>query len=303
MDKFLEMKTFAAVVDGGSFVQAADALNISKPAVSRHVADLEMRLGVRLLHRTTRKLSLTEEGRLFYERCKAVLVDVEVAEEEITAKSIAVKGLIKVNVPVSFGLWELAPLWPDFMTKYPDVALDITLADRIVDLVEEGYDLAVRIARLPNSSLVSRKLASTRMVLCASPGYLRQHGKPKHPSELTEHPVLAYSLLATGDQWDFQGPEGKVSVTVKPVMRTNSGDTCIAAARKGKGVILQPSFMVSADLQGGALVELMPTYRSIEFGIFAVYPTRQHVSPKVRAMIDFLEKAMKGVSWRDEKPH
>lgn len=303
MDKFLEMKTFAAVVDGGSFVQAADALDMSKPAVSRHVAELEARLGVRLLHRTTRKLSLTEDGRLFYGRCKTVLADVEVAEEEITAKSVAVKGLIKVNVPVSFGLWELAPLWPDFMTKYPDVELDITLADRIVDLVEEGYDLAVRIARLPNSSLVSRKLASTRMVLCASPGYLRQHGKPKHPSELTEHPVLAYSLLATGDQWDFQGPEGQVSVTVKPVMRTNSGDTCIAAARKSKGVILQPSFMVSSDLLNGALVELMPMYRSIEFGIFAVYPTRQYVSPKVRAMIDFLEKALKGVSWRDEMPH
>ncbi|EKD98538.1 MAG: hypothetical protein ACD_23C00381G0001 [uncultured bacterium] len=284
-------------------MQAADALDMSKPAVSRHVAELEMRLGVRLLHRTTRKLSLTEEGRLFYGRCKTVLADVDVAEEEITAKSIAVKGLIKVNVPVSFGLWELAPLWPDFMTKYPDVELDITLADRIVDLVEEGYDLAVRIARLPNSSLVSRKLASTRMVLCAAPGYLKKHGKPKHPGELTEHAVLSYSLLATGDQWDFQGPEGQVSVTVKPVMRTNSGDTCIAAARKSKGVILQPSFMVSSDLLNGALVELMPMYRSIEFGIFAVYPTRQYVSPKVRAMIDFLEKALKGVSWRDEMPH
>jgi len=296
MDKFLEMKTFAAVVDGGSFVQAADALDMSKPAVSRHVAELEQRLGVRLLQRTTRKLSLTEEGRLFYGRCKTVLADVEVAEEEITAKSIAVKGLIKVNVPVSFGLQALVPLWPDFMTQFPDVELDITLADRIVDLVEEGYDLAVRIARLPNSSLVSRKLASTRMVLCASPGYLKKHGKPKHPSELTEHPVLAYSLLATGDQWDFDGPEGKVSVTVKPVMRTNSGDTCIAAARKGKGVILQPSFMVNADVQSGALVELMPSYRSIEFGIFAVYPTRQYVAPKVRALIDFLSKALKNVS-------
>jgi DNA-binding transcriptional LysR family regulator len=194
------------------------------------------------------------------------------------------------------GLWELAPLWPDFMAKFPDVELDITLADRIVDLVEEGYDLAVRIARLPNSSLVSRKLASTRMVLCASPGYLRKYGKPKHPSELAEHPVLAYSLLATGDQWDFEGPEGKVAVTVKPVMRTNSGDTCIAAARKSKGVILQPSFMVNADLQSGALVELMPLYRSIEFGIFAVYPTRQYVAPKVRALIDFLSKALKNVS-------
>lgn len=293
MDKFLQMKTFAAVVDGGSFVQAADALGMSKPAVSRHVAELEARLGVRLLHRTTRKLSLTEEGRLFYGRCKTVLADVEVAEEEITAQSIAVKGLIRVNVPVSFGLLELAPLWPDFMTKYPDVELDITLADRIVDLVEEGYDLAVRIARLPNSSLVSKKLASTRMVLCASPSYLRKHGKPKHPSDLAQHPVLSYSLLATGDQWDFEGPEGKVSVTVRPIMRTNSGDTCIAAARKGKGVILQPSFMVNADVQNGGLVELMPAYRSIAFGIFAVYPTRQHVSPKVRALIDFLSKTLR----------
>lgn len=295
MDKFLEMKTFAAVVDGGSFVQAADALNMSKPAVSRHVAELEQRLGVRLLQRTTRKLSLTEEGRLFYGRCKSVLADVEIAEEEITATSIAVKGLIKVNVPVSFGLLELAPLWPDFMTQYPDVELDITLADRIVDLVEEGYDLAVRIARLPNSSLVSRKLASTRMVLCASPAYLKKQGQPRHPSELTQHPVLSYSLLATGDQWDFEGPEENISVTVKPVMRTNSGDTCIAAARQSKGVILQPSFMVNADLQSGALVELMPTYRSIEFGIFAVYPTRQYVAPKVRALIDFLSKALKNV--------
>jgi DNA-binding transcriptional LysR family regulator len=296
MDKFLEMKTFAAVVDGGSFVQAADALDMSKPAVSRHVAELEQRLGVRLLQRTTRKLSLTEEGRLFYGRCKTVLADVEVAEEEITAKSVAVKGLIRVNVPVSFGLWELAPLWPDFMSKFPDVALDITFADRMVDLVEEGYDLAIRIARLPNSSMISRKLASTRLVLCASPGYLKKHGKPKHPSELADHAVLSYSLLSTGDQWNFDGPDGAVSVTVKPIMRTNSGDTCVAAARKHKGVVLQPSFMVNADLQSGALLELMPTYRSINFGIFAVYPTRQYVSPKVRALIDFLVKALKDVN-------
>jgi len=295
MDKFLEMKTFAAVVDGGSFVRAADALDMSKPAVSRHVAELEQRLGVRLLQRTTRKLSLTEEGRLFYGRCKTLLTDVEVAEEEITAKSIAVKGLIRVNVPVSFGLWELAPLWPDFMGKFPDVELDITFADRMVDLVEEGYDLAIRIARLPNSSMISRKLASTRLVLCASPAYLKKHGKPKHPSELVDHAVLSYSLLSTGDQWNFVGPDGAVSVTVKPIMRTNSGDTCVAAARKNKGVVLQPSFMVNADLHSGALVELMPAYRSIEFGIYAVYPTRQYVSPKVRALIDFLVTALRDV--------
>jgi DNA-binding transcriptional LysR family regulator len=291
------MKTFAAVVDGSSFVQAADALDLSKPAVSRHVAELEQRLGVRLLQRTTRKLSLTDEGRIFYSRCKSVLADVEVAEAEITSASINVKGLIKVNVPVSFGLLELAPHWPDFMAQYPDVELDITLADRVVDLVEEGYDLAVRIARLPNSSLVSRKLASTRMVLCASPGYIKRYGNPTNPSELMERAVLSYSLLATGDQWSFDGPDGKVLVTVKPVMRTNSGDTCIAAARKDKGIVCQPSFMVGEDLRRGTLVELMPQYRSLEFGIYAVYTTRQHVSPKVRAMIEFLVRTLKNVNW------
>jgi DNA-binding transcriptional LysR family regulator len=264
------------------------------------VAELEQRLGVRLLHRTTRKLSLTEEGRAFYGRCKTVLADVEVAEAEVTAKAIVVNGLIKINVPVSFGLLHLAPLWPDFMGKYPDVLLDITLADRVVDLVEEGYDMAIRIASLPSSSLISRKLASTRMVLCAAPGYLRKHGKPKHPSELVHHTVLSYSLLATGDHWEFDGPEGKVSVTVKPSMRTNSGDTCRVAALKNKGLILQPSFMVGDDLRSGALTELMPQYQSLEFGIYAIYPSRQYVSPKVRALIDFLSHVMKDVSWCDK---
>lgn len=299
MDKFLEMKAFAAVVDAGSFVQAADALQMSKPTVSRYLADLEQRLGVRLLHRTTRKLSLTEEGRAFYGRCKTVLADVDVAEAEVTAKSIVVNGLIKINVPVSFGVLHLAPLWPDFMAKYPQVLLDITLADRVVDLVEEGFDMAVRIARLPSSSLVSKRLSSTRMLLCASPGYLRKHGRPKHPSELVDHTVLAYSLLATGDQWEFEGPEGRVTVSVNPSMRTNSGDTCRAAALQNKGVVLQPSFLVGDDLRSGALVELMPQYRALEFGVYAIYPTRQYVAPKVRALVDFLAKALRDVRWYD----
>jgi DNA-binding transcriptional LysR family regulator len=302
MDKFMEMRAFVAVVDSGSFVQAADALDLSKPTVSRLVSDLEQRLGVRLMQRTTRRLSLTEEGRAFYSRCKAVLSDVEVAEAEVSSQSVTVRGLIRVNVPVSFGLLELAARWPAFMDLYPEVELDITLADRIVDLVEEGYDLAVRIARLPNSSLVSRQLASTRMVLCASPDYLRQQGKPVHPAELADHAVLSYSLLATGDVWEFDGPEGKVAVKVSPAMRTNSGDTCIAAARKGKGIVFQPSFMVGADLRSGALVEIMPRYRSVEFGIYAVYPSRQHVSPKVRALLDFLVRELSGSSWCGEVP-
>lgn len=292
MDKFLEMKAFAAVVDAGSFVTAAEALELSRPSVSRIVADLEQRLAVRLLQRTTRRLSLTEEGRSFYTRCKAVLADIEAAEAELSSRSVAVQGQIRINVPVSFGLLCLAPLWPQFMARYPEVELDITLADRLVDLVDEGYDMAVRIARLPNSSLVSRKLGTTRMVLCASPGYLRKHGKPKSPQDLTRHAVLSYSLLATGDQWEFDGPQGPERVTVKPVMRSNSGDTCITAARKHRGIVYQPSFMVAQDLDSGQLVELLPQYRSTEFGIYALYPSRQHVSPRVRAMLDFLAQAL-----------
>lgn len=297
MDKFGEMRTFAAVVDAGSFVQAADALDLSKAAVSRHVADLEQRLGVRLLQRTTRKLSLTEEGGAFYGRCKSLLAELEEAEAEITSKSVEASGLVKINVPVSFGLLHLAPLWPAFMAKHPKVSLDVTVSDRMVDLVEEGYDMAIRIARLPSSSLVSRKLAASRLILCASPAYLRKHSKPKHPSELANHAVLSYSLLVMGEQWEFEGPEGNVTVAVKPVLRTNSGDICRAAALKHQGVILQPSFIVGDDLRKGTLVELMPKYRSLEFGIYAIYPSRRYVSPKVRVLIDFLSSAMHGVSW------
>jgi len=297
MDKFLEMQTFTAVVDAGSFVRAAESLEMSKAAVSRYVADLEDRLGVRLLHRTTRKLSLTEEGRAFHLRCKELLGELEEAETEITAQSAQAIGLLKINVPYSFGILHLAPLWSEFMAQNPKVTLDVTLSDRVVDLVEEGYDLAVRIGSLANSSLISRKLASHRMVLCASPTYLKRRGYPKHPSDLVDHTVLAYSLLSTGDNWELDGPEGKVHVLVRPVLHTNSGDTCLAGALKHQGVILQPSFLVDDDLRSGALVELMPQYRSPDFGIYAVYPSRQYVSAKVRLLIDFLVKALENAKW------
>ncbi|TSA11311.1 MAG: LysR family transcriptional regulator [Comamonadaceae bacterium] len=294
MDRFLEMQTFNAVVDAGSFVKAADALNMSKAAVSRYVVDMETRLGVRLLHRTTRRLSLTDEGQVFYGRSKELLAELEEAEDEITSRSDAASGLLRINAPFTFGILHLAPLWGEFMALHPKVRLEVTLADRLVDLVEEGYDLAIRIATLENSSLVSRKLASTRTVLCASPQYLKLHGTPLHPAELADHAVISYSYLSTGDEWRFTGPEGSVNVKTKPCMHTNSGDTCRAAALTHQGVILQPSFLVGKDLTDGSLVELMPQYRSIEFGIYAVYPTRKHVSAKVRAMIDFLAGHLAG---------
>ncbi|MEP6964635.1 MAG: LysR family transcriptional regulator [Polaromonas sp.] len=299
MDRFLEMQTFNAVVDAGSFVKAADAMNMSKAAVSRNVVDMETRLGVRLLHRTTRRLSLTDEGQVFYARSKELLAELEEAEAEITSRSEAASGLLRVNAPVTFGILHLAPLWGMFKALNPRVTLDITLADRVVDLVEEGYDVVIRIATLENSTLVSKRLASTRMVLCASPQYLKLHGTPGHPGELTRHAVISYSYWSTRDEWRFEGPLGPVSVKTSPCIHTNSGDTCRAAALSHQGVILQPTFLVGQDLSAGSLVELMPEFRSIELGVYAVYPTRKHVSAKVRALIEFLAAhfAGRGTSW------
>ena len=297
MDKFMEMLTFAVVVDSGSFVKAADTLSLSKAAVSRHVGDLETRLRVRLLHRTTRRLSLTEEGQAFHAHCKDVLAAVDEAEAAITSRSGEVSGQVKVNVPVTFGIRHLAPLWGEFRARHPKVTLDVTLADRLVDLVEEGYDMAVRIATLESSTLISKRLSTTRMVLCASPKYLKGRGTPGHPDELAQHAIISYTYWSTRDEWRFEGPDGDVSVKTQPCMHTNNGDTCRAAALAHQGVILQPTFLVGDDLIAGTLVELMPEYRSIELGIYAIYPTRKHVSPKVRALIAFLVEAFRKPRW------
>lgn len=297
MDKFLEMKVFSAVVEAGSFTGATRSLDMSKAAVSRYVAELEERLGVRLLHRTTRKLSPTSEGEIFFARCRELLGNLEEAEAEITSRTGEASGLLKVNVPVTFGLMHLASLWPAFLARHPKLGIDITLSDRVVDLVEEGFDLAVRIGQLSSSSLISRKLATTRMVLCASPDYLKRRGEPAEPSELLQHDVISYSLFSSGENWTFAGPDGDVTVKVAPRVRTNSGDTCRAAALQHQGIILQPTFIVGADLEHGALREIMPGYRSTELGVYAVYASRKFVSPKVRLLIDFLVEAFADPAW------
>lgn len=291
MDRLLEMQTFCAVVEASSFVAASDALGMSKAAVSRYINELESRLGVRLLHRTTRRLSLTAEGEVFYVRCRELLAGVEEAEAEVTSRSGVAKGVLRINAPVSFGISHLAPLWGEFHAHYPDVELNIDLSDRIVDIVEEGFDLAIRISTLRNSTLVSRRITNTRLVVCASPEYLKAHGTPTQPSDLAHHKVIAYSNFATGNDWHFKGPEGPVSTRVRPWMYANNGETCCAAAVAHQGLILQPSFLLQEDLDAGRLVELMPDYRSAELGVYAVYPTRKFVTPKVRALVDFLVSA------------
>ena len=297
MDRFLEMRTFVQVVDTGSFVGAAEPLDMSKAAVSRYVADLEARLGVRLLHRTTRRLSLTEDGEVFYLRCKELLGGLDAAEAEVTARSGDAVGQLRVNAPVSFGILYLAPVWAAFKARHPQVSFDVTLSDRVVDIVDEGFDLAIRITQLQNSSLISRRLASARMVLCASPTYLARQGTPVHPSELVQHHILAYSYWSSRDEWAFDGPDGVVVVKTTPCLRSNNGDTCRAVALAHEGIILQPSFMVGADVASGALVKLCPGYRALEMGIHAVYSSRKHVAPKVRLLIDFLVEHFAEPRW------
>jgi DNA-binding transcriptional LysR family regulator len=297
MDRSQEMAAFVAVVDAGSFIGAVDTLRISKAAVSRYVDALEQRIGVRLLHRTTRRLSLTEEGRIFYQRARDILDAMDDAEAEVSSRILVPGGLVRVNLPLSFGMSHLAPLWGNFIAAFPQIDLDVTLNDRVVDLVDEGYDLAVRINSLPDSSMVCRKLAATEMVACASPGYLARHGTPKHPQELTGHRVLAYTYFAGRDEWRFSGPDGETVVRTRARVYSNNGDTCRAIALGDGGIILQPSFMVSEDLRRGDLVRLMPGYRSVELGIYAVYPSRKQLPLKVRCLVDFLVEAFRVAPW------
>jgi DNA-binding transcriptional LysR family regulator len=297
MDRALEMQVFCMVVEKGSFVGAAEPLEMSKAAISRYVSGLEERLGARLLHRTTRRLSLTEEGRQFYHQAREVLALMDQAEAAVSSTAPEPSGVLRVNAPVSFGVLHLAPVWADFMKAYPNVELDISLNDRLVDLVEEGFDAAVRIARMESSSLVGRRLAGTRMCLCASPDYLASHPPVRKLADLTEHGVIAYTNFASGSEWLFEGPDGSESVRTRSIIRCNNGDTCRSIALAGGGISLQPSFMVAQDLRAGDLVEILPEYKSVELGIYVVYPSRKHLPSKVRVLINFLVERFSQPEW------
>lgn len=297
MDRFREIEAFVAVVDGGSFVNAAEALHLSKAAVSRAVLELEARLGARLLQRTTRRLSLTEAGREYYARCRQILAEMEEADGAVGAVTGQAVGTLRINAPVSFGILHLAPLWSVLMARHPGLELDVTLSDRRVDLVDEGYDMAVRITQPADSSLVYRKLATTRLVVCAAPAYLARRGSPASVQEIARHEVIAYSYRAGGDVWRFDTPCGPEEVVTRARMRTNNGDTCRAAALGGQGIVLQPSFLVEEDLAAGRLVEILPECRMAPIGIYAVYPSRRHLSMKVRVAVDFLAGCFEQAPW------
>lgn len=298
MDKFREMEAFVAVVDNGSFVRAAEALHSSKAAVSRQVIDLEQRLGIRLLNRTTRKLSVTDEGQLFYQRCADLLGGLEEAESELRQRRGEPSGHLRVSAPVTFGISYLAALWGNFLQQYPKISMEVSLADRTVDLVEDGFDLAVRISRAPHPTFIARKLASTNMVLCASPAYLARHGTPERPRDIAGHNVISYTYWSPRDEWEFTTPDGKKeTVKTKPRLHANNGDTCVAAALQDQGIVLQPDFLVHEPLRDGRLQQLLGNYQSVELGVYAVYSSRQQLPLKLRALIDFLVEAFQRPAW------
>jgi DNA-binding transcriptional LysR family regulator len=289
MDRFEAFSTFAAVVEAGSFSAAAERLHVAKSVVSRRVAELEAQLGVQLLHRTTRRLALTDAGHELHRRAVAILAELAEAESAVSEGQRSLTGRIRLAAPLSFGLLHLNPALTAFAEHHPGVVLDMDLNDREVNLVEEGFDLAVRIGHLEDSSLVARPLAPIRALLCASPGYLARHGIPAAPGDLVRHQGLVYANIPEAQQWRFTDAHGRsVSVRVPVRLRANNGDMLLEAAAAGLGIVATPTFIAYRAVLEGRLVPLLQGYRLPAVHAYAVYPSRRFVTQRVRALIGFL---------------
>ena len=296
-----ELTIFARVVGTGSLSAAARDLGMSTAVVSRRLASLEARLGVRLVNRTTRSLHLTDEGAAYYETCTRVLADIEEADAAVSAGRAEPRGVLRVALPASFGNQHVAPLVPRFAQRYPDVQLALSLSDRAVNVIEEGFDLAVRIAELADSSLAARKLAPNRRVVCASPEYLRRHGTPRTPEELLQHNCLATDFSMS---WEYRDPQGKPgSVRVTGRYACDNWEVLRDWAVAGLGVALKSTWDVRRHLEEGRLVSLLPGYTfATDVAIYAVYPHRRHLPAKTRAFIEFLAESFGPEPYWDQPP-
>lgn len=290
MEHLSDIAVFVRVVEAGSFTAAADKLGLSQSAVSKSVNRLEEHMGTRLLNRSTRKLSLTEAGAALHARGKQALHELVEAELEVARLQTEPRGVLRVNAPMSFGILHVSPIVPEFLERYPALAIDLQLDDRLTDLVEEGFDCAIRIKSLNDSTLVAKKLGPCRQVICASPDYLKRHGTPKTPAELKGHPVLVYTYGATPGEWELRGPNGKTSkIETSSRLSSNNGIALVQAGLKGLGIVVPPTFYIGKELKDGTLVTIMDDYTVVpELNIHAMYPERRHLSPKVRAFVDFL---------------
>jgi DNA-binding transcriptional LysR family regulator len=291
MDRLTAMEIFSRVVSEGSFSGAARVLNMSKSAVSKYISDLEERLGARLLNRTTRRLSLTDVGKAYHERCLRVLSDIAEMEAAVSYKTQQVGGLLKIAAPVTFSVKHLGAPLSEFLKTYSDINVELNLNDRRVDIVDEGYDVAIRISRrLSDSSLIAAKLAGVRAITAASPQYLEEYGTPEHPRDLVNHNCLRYSNLGPISEWEFTSSDGEAtSIHAKGSIAANNGEVLREAALDGIGIISGPSFLSGESIREGKLVQILSDFHQEDFSVFAVYPHNRHLSAKVRRLVDFLK--------------
>lgn len=297
MDQFFELKTFVDVVEAGSLSGAAERLKVAKSVVSRRLKTLESRLGAQLLVRTTRRQSLTEAGEEFYERCRTVLAELEAAEGSVTESEDALCGRLRITAPQSFGLMHVTPAILEFMARHPDLLIDLDLNDRLVDLAREGFDMAIRIGALKDSTLRARRLSRVRMTVCASPDYLAHFGVPSVPEDLKRHYCIRYSQVSNINIWHYRDcarEPRQVRVPIRAL--TSSGDFVREAALAGFGVILVPTFLVCEALAAGKLISVLSEYEWYESApdqnVYAVFPPTQHRSRRVRVLADFLAERL-----------
>lgn len=299
MDQLSALKAFCRVVEAGGFSAAAAELKVSHTSMSRQVRQLEVLLDAQLLNRTTRRLTLTEAGQTYYARARAILDELAEADLAVGRHQAAPRGTLRINAPMAFGTLDLARWLPRFMARYPELKIDLVCNDRFVDLIEEGFDVALRLAReMPDSTLMARRLAAATTLPVASPAYLARHGTPQSPRDLVGHNCLTYTLVPRPHEWTFAAPDGtEAMVQVQGSFQANNGIVLRLAALAGIGIATTASFIVHEDLARGDLVQVLPAYRMRARELYAVYPHNRHLSPKVRAFIDFASEVYTTPEW------
>jgi len=290
MDTLESMRAFVRVVELGSFAGAARSLDMSPAMVTKHVAHLEGRTGALLLHRTTRQVRPTEVGQAYFERCLTLLSDLEAAESEASAEVGAPRGILKVTAPVEFGNVHIAPLIGEFLSTYPEIDLNLDFANRVVNVVEEGYDVAIRVAKSIDSTLIGRRIAVSHFHIIASPDYIRHQGRPETPDDLARHPCLSFGVPTPWDEWTFTKGNVTRRIKVRNKLVSSSSETLRLAALTGAGISYLPTFVCGQDLRDGKLVSLFPDYHTGALEIYALHPHRRFVPTKVKAFISFLIK-------------
>ncbi len=295
MDRFESMRAFTRVVDMKGFAAAARTMGLSRSVVNKAVIRLENELGTQLLRRSTRKVTPTETGLAFYDRCIQILGDLDEAIASVKELQDRPTGSLRINAPMTFGTQHLAPVVADFMAEHAEVGVELVLNDRFVDPIEEGFDLTIRIAEPQyTTSLITREIVPAKRVLCASPAYLEAAGEPDSPKDLKQHRCLQYGYSGTASHWRLKGPDGEQTWAINCRMWSNNGDVLRAAAVRGQGIALLPTFIVGEDLQNGSLLSVLPEYPPPELSVTALYPRHRHLSAKVRLFVDLMEERFGG---------